>query len=363
MRRLGWGGAILAAVGVRLLALGLLARGQGGLAEAMCQFDCGWYERIALAGYGADAEWGDHGSLPHWVFFPLYPLVLRGVSLVLPARLGGILLSSAFLALFLGAGLAHLRRTRAVVAPWVWIAVAVTIPPGLFFTALYTEALFAWLVTLCLAGVAAGRPWRAGWAAALAGATRPTGILLAPVLGLAQLIAVARAWPLGARRLVWMLAPVALAPMGLAVFMLAQWHAVGDPLAFVHLQSLWGRVWVGPWRTIPAGLAAWDLGGLTAVASHQWEALWALAGLAAAVALAVRRRWGEAWFLAACVLVPAASGLDSLPRYVACNPAFLFALHDGLAGRPRLACAVVALFAAGFVWICLGWMGAAGGVF
>ena len=68
---------IVGLVLLRLAVYAVLAVPHGGLAEAMCQFDCGWYERIALAGYGADAQWPPNGSLPHWAFFPLYPLALR----------------------------------------------------------------------------------------------------------------------------------------------------------------------------------------------------------------------------------------------------------------------------------------------
>ena len=49
----------------RLLVYAWMGMAWGGLAEAMCHFDCGWYERIALAGYGADSEFGDLGSYPH----------------------------------------------------------------------------------------------------------------------------------------------------------------------------------------------------------------------------------------------------------------------------------------------------------
>lgn len=355
--------AILVAIGLRMGVLGLLALLYGGLAEAMCQFDCGWYERIALHGYGADAEWGDHGSLPHWVFFPVYPTLLRLVSLLLPARVGGLLLSAGFLALFIAAGLFHLRQTRGVVASYTWVAITVFIPTGVFFTALYTESVFAFLATLSLAALATRRPWIAAGAAALASATRPTGIILAPMLLIDRLRALYRVWPLGLPRAALLLAPAALAPLGLIVFSAAQWIAVGDPLAFSHQQILWNRVWTGPWQTIPAGLAAMDLGNLFGTASHTWEALWALLGLTVAVVQARRTFYGEAWFLAACVLLPACTSLDSLPRFVATNPVFLFALHDLLAGHPRRALVCCLLLVGGFVWVANVWMSGAGSVF
>lgn len=344
------GGVVL----LRLAVYAVLALPHGGLVAAMCGFDCGWYERIALAGYGSDADWPPHGSLPNWAFFPLYPMLLRiGVAVSgVPARLTGIVLSSLFLAGFMAAGAAYLRRTRgAGAAPGRFVVLAAVVPCGLFFTAVYTEALFAFLATLALLGLAYARPGAGALAAALTSATRPTGILLAPVFALRGLLALRRE---GVRALL----PAVIAPLGLVGYMAAQWIAVGDPLEFSHVQAYWGREFRGPQVFLWEGMAAWDWAALgTLEFSRSFNAAWGLLGLVAAAWLALRRHWAEAWLLASCVLLPASTGLDSLPRYVACNPVFLFAVHDVLARlNRRVAWAVlVALAAAGIVFV-LGWM-------
>jgi hypothetical protein len=345
---------IAGAVLLRLGAYAALALPYGGLAEAMCRFDCGWYERIALAGYGADAGWPPYGSLPHWAFFPLYPLLLRAsVALTgLPARLDGILLSSLCLAGFMAAGAAYLRRTRRDhAAPARFVMLAAVVPCGLFFTAVYTEALFALLATLALLGLTYARPGAGAVAAALASASRPTGILLAPVFAVRGLLRLRRE---GARALL----PAVIAPLGLAGYMTAQWIAVGDPLEFSHVQALWNRQWLGPQVFLWDGLAAWDWAALGSLdASRSFLAAWGLLGLAASLWLALRRHWAEAWLLAGCILLPAATGLDSLPRFVACNPAFLFAVHDLLARLDRrVAWAVLAVLAVAGIVPVLGWM-------
>ena len=300
---------IAALVLLRLAVYAVLAAPYGGLAEAMCQFDCGWYERIALAGYGADAEWPPHGSLPHWAFFPLYPLLLRAAVTVtgLEARLAGILLSSLCLAGFMAAGIAYLRATRRDRAmPERFVVLVAVMPFGMFFSALYTEALFALLATLALLGLATARPGAGSLAASLASATRPTGVLLAPVFALRGLLALPREG-------IAALLPAAVAPLGLAVFMAAQWIAVGDPLAFSHVQVLWDRAWRGPHVYLWEGLASWDwahLAGPMAQPSRSFFAACGLLGLAAALWQASRRRWAEAWLLAAGVLLPASTGLE-----------------------------------------------------
>lgn len=357
-------GFVALAVLLRLAVYAVPAQWHGGLAEAMCQFDCGWYERIALEGYGADSEWGSYGSLPHWAFFPLWPLLLRAAAGLsgLPVRLAGILLASALLAGFMLAGAAYLQRTRANAAPFLFVALVAVFPNSFFFSAVYTEALFALLCTLCLLALAGDRLWTAAAIAALASAARPTGVLLAPMIAAHALWAGERSGSLLRKAL-----PAMLAPLGLLTFMAVQFVAVGDAMAFSHVQALWGRAWLGPVTYLSEGLAAWDwaaLGGWMGRPSRSYAAAWGVLGLAAAAWLLWRRRFGESWLLAACVLLPAATGLDSMPRYVACNPVFLFAAHDAVArfGRSGRGVALVTLAVLGFVPL-LAWMRAAGGVF
>ena len=365
-------GAIAAAgVATRLLAYAWLGMAWGGLAEAMCHFDCGWYERIALAGYGADSEFGNLGSYPHWAFFPLYPLLLRGLSAALPvpAQLGGIWLSCLCLAGFVMLGARYLQQSRGAVRPLLWLAVVLAMPNTHFMSAVYTEALFALLSTGCLLALATRQTLLAATLAALASATRPTGIMLSLlVIG----DRVRTAWQGRMARDRWALAeacllPIAIAPLGLSVYILAQYLAVGDGLAFSHVQLDWGRVWRGPLVMLADGVRAWDwahLAGPMARASASYAAAWALLGLAVAGRLAWRRRWGEAWFLAACVLLPAATGLDSLPRYVATNPVFLFAVYGALARLrwPVGAGLLLGGLAAAHAVMLYAWMSGAGGV-
>jgi hypothetical protein len=54
-----------------------------------------------------------------------------------------------------------------------------------------------------------------------------------------------------------------------------------------------------------------------------------VAALGAAIWLAARRHWMEAWVCGASVLMALGAGTTtSVPRYVAANPAFLFAAAD-----------------------------------
>ena len=348
----------------------------------MCRFDCGWYERIAIGGYGAHADWGDYGSYPHWAFFPLYPLGVAALHqlLAIPALAAGMLLSALSLCGFVivGArylrdtrGATYLRDTRGVFHPALWLVLVLLFPYGFFFSAVYTEALFAMVSAGSLLALQARRPLLSAGLAALASATRPTGILLTPILIVDRLAALWRGrhrrdrMALAAETLL----PIAIAPLGLFLYMLDQYSRIGDALAFSHVQRLWHRRWGNPFERIWSGLETWDFSVLLANPSAAYAASFALLGLAGAIWLALRRRGAEAWFLAGCILLPAASGLDSLPRFVATNPVFLFVVYDlavmlmaRRAHPARLASFAVVLAALQGVLL-IGWFDKAGGVF
>ena len=366
------------AIGLRTGVYAWLALPYGGLVSAMCQFDCGWYERIAVAGYGANAEWADFGSYPHWAFFPLYPLVVSLLhrflaisGLAISELAMGMGVSAAALCGFTIIGARYLRETRLALQPWLWLIVALLFPYGFFFSAVYTEALFAMLSTGALLALQQRRFLLAAGMSALASATRPTGILLTPILAINRLAAFWR----GRHRhdrlalLGETLLPIAVAPLGLFLYMLYQYSQVGDALAFSHVQVLWQRQWGNPFTHIWDGLRMWDFAVLLANPSSAYSASFALLGLAGAIWLLLRRRSAEAAFLAGCVLLPVASGLDSLPRYVAANPVFLFVVYDfatALIGRsPKPVGLVASAAALGILQLVLliGWLHGAGGIF
>src|SRR5918993_5391199 len=84
-----------------------LARGwhfsQSRLLDVWARWDTGWYLTIALAGYTEGQL--EAGAQSRFAFFPLYPLVVRLFTLLLPERLRtterllivGLLLSQVFL--------------------------------------------------------------------------------------------------------------------------------------------------------------------------------------------------------------------------------------------------------------------------
>lgn len=334
-----------------------LTRPFGDVADVLvapgARWDAVWFLRIAEDGYDAHRA----------AFFPLYPaLVKLAGALVGSPLLGGILVSVACLL----AALAALHRLVALdhgedVARLTVLLVA-CFPGALFFSAVYSEALF---LALSVGAVYAARTDR--WAAVgvlgcLAATTRSAGMVL--------LVPLAVLWWQGGRRtadLAWL----ALVPAGLVAYCAALAAGGHDALAPFHAQDAWNRVFAGPFGGVPDAVsAAWEgtraiaAGGPRPVAaSFDWAwlnigLLACLAGVAVALAGAVRRLPAAYWLYAVVALAlplsfPVESQpLMSLPRFVA----VLWPLHLWLAlrltGRSRgMRRAVIAASLAGLALV------------
>jgi len=161
-RRIGWWFFDPARVSERLGGLG------NALAAPAVRWDSIHYLSIAQHGY-ASAE--------STSFFPLYPLLMRAGGVVLGSdTVAGVVISLAALviALVLLHRLTSLELGQRVAD--VTVALVAFAPLSLFFSAVYTESLFLALSVGSVYAARRGR-WRlACGLAALAGATRVTGV-------------------------------------------------------------------------------------------------------------------------------------------------------------------------------------------
>lgn len=346
--------AAAALIALRLAAYAALA--PNGLARDLCQWDCHWYSSVAEAGYDLAPHLVRGLWQANWAFFPLFPLLVRltvALTGLAPAIAGAAAATLALWA-FTVLGWLYRVRTRPNASPWPWLLLLAAWPYGFYFDAAYSESLYAALTVACLLALQTGRPWLAAAACALVTATRPTGVLLAAWFGLHRLWRARHARsPMEAARF---LAPAALAPLGILGFMAFLWRHVGDPFAFATIQSAWGHTLRSPFTVLlDAVLAADPVNGHVGLF---YLVGWALLGLGAGGLLAAKRRPAEGWLCAATVLMALLSGVVwSMPRFVACNPAFLLAAADLLEALPSLRARAVLLlaFAAVQAVFLLGW--------
>jgi len=290
--------------------------------QALCVWDCGWYRIIAETGYDLAPNNALRPAAANWAFFPLSPLIAGLLSRIttLPAVVCGFLLSNlyAVIAAFVSRPVFGANER----AYWLFVVMLLAGPFSVLFSSLHTEALFILLSTLAFVSLREHRSLRAGLATAALSATRLTGILMVLAMGMsaiqARLKDGARLRELPRDLLAdpRLILGLAVAPIGLFAYMAFIRLHTGDGLAFLHIQHAWGRSIGNPFESLgillrlqfpltPAGMVV-----------ATWAAAGAI-GLALSLALAVRGRWPEAVFCAACILVSLAGGTTSMVRFVA----------------------------------------------
>jgi hypothetical protein len=203
------------------------------LLASLTAYDGRYYLGIAAAGYHVAPVFG---PFVDYVFFPLYPALVRLASVVTlgDIEVAGVLVANACFGLALVAlyalSIRHLPRDAAL-RSLVFLSLA---PGAVAFGMTYTDGLFLLLSVGAFLAAETRRPALMGVLLALATLTRPPGILLAlPLLVLIlgdPALRSRRAW-------VWL----ALGPLALAGFCAYIGSVTGDPLAWVHGQEIWSR--------------------------------------------------------------------------------------------------------------------------
>lgn len=277
----------------------------------LCRWDCEWYLQIAETGYSAAPNAKGQAA---WAFFPAYPLTVGLISQVthLPTQTAGILVS--FIALFVG--LLHLQRfcSRRMSSGASWFATALLAfsPFSIYFSSVFSEALFLAVIMLALTAMDDERWWRGALWTGVATATRPTGVLLLPVL----LVLMHRR---GALKMPWhrLTALLLLSCSGLLSFMGFLALKLGDPLAFIHIQAAWFRR--------PDAL----LIGLSRLVYEQdVHAAFGFAVLMLAMLFVLllwsKRDYAMAWLLLGVTAIPAVTGFAAIQRFAfACAPVYV----------------------------------------
>ena len=341
---------------VMLAWLGTQADNGTTLRERLLVWDAGWFLRVATEGYPTGYTYEGAGEVAGngLAFFPMYPMLIRGVSALglgpNTAALTVTWLASigAAVALHLLGTTLYSRRTG-----WALVALCCAQPLSVVLSMAYSESLFLALVAGML--VAAHR--RVWWAAGLLGLgaalTRPTGLAAAIALAVAAWLAV-RDRP--DNRGTWRAPAAALVALaGVPAFL--GWVAwrVGDLDAWFTIQTAgWGT-------SFDMGASTWTFLGQTLGGGEGWVpmsvALILLVALAAAGVALLGRPWLPlaVYGVIAMVLVYGQAGFyHSKPRLLL--PVLLILLPAAVAAaraRPRVA--VSALIA----WSLFGlWYGA-----
>jgi hypothetical protein len=230
------------------------------LVSPLARWDSWWYLQIAQSGYGHDPR--------RATFFPLYPLMVRGLGEVVRSDLiAGVLISLAcfVVALVLLYRLVALEldaeRAR------ICVMLIAFCPMAYYFSAVYTESLFLALSVGCVYSARTGRWPQAALLGAVASASRNTGVLLVVPIVVLYLYGPRADRPPGPRRRRWLpahrvepsLAWVLLVPVGLGAYILFLALSTGHGLAPFTAENAWYHHFAGPLGGVWDGaVAAWD---------------------------------------------------------------------------------------------------------
>lgn len=292
----------------------LPSEGWHNLFTAWERWDALWFLRIATDGYAAE-----DGSA---AFFPLYPLLIRGLS----PFIGGHPLAAALIisnaCFFAGLVVLHLVSEEEYDRPFArkTVLYMAIFPTAFFYVAPYTESLFLLLSCSCFLFVRRDRWAAAGLMGALAAATRSIGILLVlPLLveAFKRRRPGERSWSLVAR-VAWSLSVGA----GTLAYLLFWAMASGNFWAPLTSQGGWARELSPFWASIGSGTkeALRSLGTYPA-GYHQLDWLMVMVALVAAVWVARRARLVYVVYTLPSLLIPLSlifggRPFMSLPRFL-----------------------------------------------
>lgn len=286
----------------------------GAYFNSMCRADCGFYVQIATSGYDRVAS--DAGAA-NWAFFPLLPLLMAGLHAVT----GWSMTLSGFLISQVAIVAAALISRVLFVSARTYLSYCVLLlagPLSFYFNVGLSEALFVFLSTAVFVGLYRRNYAAVGVAAALLSATRVPGIFIVLAI-LAHVYEDHRKEGGSYATLIphilkrpRVIAAAALAPLGLLLYMSYLQFSVGDALAFARVQVAWGRHLGNPFSNLLTGL----MFGFKGINGFEM-AIFGVAGLVLSGILFLRARTAMSLFCAACIVLPASTGLISLPRFFA----------------------------------------------
>ena len=277
----------------------------------LARWDSGWYVSIVKENYVFRL-----GENSNTAFFPLYPVLIKAVSYVLPINYFSLGQIISWLA-FLGAiGFVYklfeldVSSHKAVLA----LLLMLIFPWSFFLTAVYTESLFLFLIAGSFYFARRGKWFLAGLFGLLAGLTRLAGIFLFPAL-------IWEFWQQH-KKLKFSALWVGLIPFGLISFMVYLKIQVGSALAFLTTQSTYARKFMDPISTLY--LETRHLFGYLKTDQYLKSAVFALGFVALGVGVvllitkAKQLRSSYLIFAFLCILVPLFSGTTiSIGRYLA----------------------------------------------
>lgn len=317
-----------------------------GFFRALYRWDSGWYGSIAENGYMGEAAIHASGEAP-WAFFPLVPLLEGAFARLtrLPVRVAGVVLNTVALYFLTFLGGLFCREVDGSEKQALAFMLLLNFGPyNVYYSTVYTECCFALLLCAALYCMYRRHWLLMGVCGALLSATRNTGIFLVlviPFYCIGQYFQEEESrslpgfcrWLLGKPRLIL---GTFMIPMGFFLFMRYLTALLGDGLAFMHVQYVWGREVGRPLAKLAAGLV--NIGSM-----DFYLASCGVLALYLGLRRILRRR-PDGLLTLVFLLIPLSTSLVSLSRYVMCSFLVVAEAAAVLSEKGRLAKLVCAGF-------------------
>lgn len=324
-----------------------------GFIHCFARWDSAWYMGIVNSGYDLTPHAHIEHNASNWAFFPLFPILVKLVSLVLPIsaiKIAFIINNLAFLvALFILYKYLESRSNSNIAYTTIWL-VAFS-PYSIYFSIPYSESLFFVLVITVFYLMQKREYLYAGLFAMLLSATRTIGVMiLFPILVFAiEQIGFKNLLLLKNIKAYRVLLALLIAPLGLFIYMQYLYLKVGDALAFSHIQRAWGRA-------LPHNPLEVLYRGFLNIGSFDFylSTITTIAILLIAI-LFYKKLYAEAVFSIIAILIPLSTGLLSMPRFIFALFPIYVAIAFLIEGRARIKQFLLMIFILSMIYFSIEW--------
>lgn len=229
-------------------------------------WDARWYGRIFTEGYPSELPVDAAGNVQEnaWAFYPLFPLLGRGLSAVTGMSAGAALTTIAMLAGLGAAVVVYLLfREKADHGDALWgVVFFSTFPVSGILQVPYAESLNTLLLAAALLLVVRRMYLEAAPLVVLMCLSRPVGVAFAAMVGILLLVRLYGWWTGGRSRektgaLVRLGVLVLVSGVSAVLWPILAWQTTGDFQAYTKTESVWrggGLVPFVPWFDMGAGL-------------------------------------------------------------------------------------------------------------
>lgn len=274
-------------------------------------WDTFWYMDIATNGYSLPGSNPLDKTQANYAFFPLYPLLMRGLGQILGNKyyIAGLIISNICLILagFFLYKLVKLNFNRTTALKSV--KYLFIFPTAFILSGVFTESLYLALVILCFY-LAKKRNWLfVGVTGFFISSTRSLGVFIIIPL----LYEYLREVNFQYKRVRFDILFLLLIPLGILIFGLYNYHLTGDFFAFANIQSTWKRSASNPISILINGLYK----GLFEL--NMRDLLEASFTIICLIIISIYYKKLDISYLLFAIysiFIPLSTGLDSLPRFI-----------------------------------------------